>query len=128
MDKQQIINHWLISAERDIKTVEVLFNNKKYDHALFFAHLSLEKVIKSVFIKRKNESDPPFIHDLVRLSVYADIVLNEQQKDDLREINTFNIKARYDDLKLELYKKATEEYTQNWINKVKEYILWFQRL
>src|SRR3989344_7966575 len=65
--------------------------------------------------------------NLVRLAKEAGFTLNDQQKDLLAEITTFNIKARYDDYKTNFYKKATRTYTQGYINETKNLIIWLKK-
>ncbi|PIQ69852.1 DNA-binding protein, partial [Candidatus Shapirobacteria bacterium CG11_big_fil_rev_8_21_14_0_20_40_12] len=49
----------------------------------------------------------------------AGIELTEEQKQDFKEITSYNIEARYDDIKLSFYKKATKEYALKWAKKCK---------
>lgn len=107
------IEYWLKSSQDDLDTAKKLFNLKKYNHALFFLHLTLEKIIKGVYLLKKNEA-PPLVHDLVILAEKAEIKILSDEKEKLAEISTFNIAARYDDYKLKFYKKATKEYCQKW--------------
>ena len=119
MTAVDIIKYWRDSAADAFDTSEKLFSVGKYQHCLFFLHLALEKVIKAVYIQKKAEAAPP-IHDLVRLSERAEIQIGIEEKEDLAEISTFNIAARYDDYKLQFYKKATFEYTTGWFGKSKK--------
>lgn len=114
----EAIKYWLKSSQDDLDTAQKLFNLKKYNYALFFLHLALEKIIKGVYLVKKNEA-PPLIHDLVSLSEKAEILISSEEKEELAEISTFNIAARYDDYKLKFYKKATKEYSNLWIKKGK---------
>ena len=111
--KQEIIDYWFKSAERDRETAKILFDNKKYDQCLFFCHLFLEKVLKGIYIKKRNKY-PPLIHKLDKLAKKAEIKLNQQKQEQLAEITKFNIQARYDDYKFNFYKKATKEFTQKY--------------
>jgi len=112
----EAIKYWIESSQDDFDTAKKLFELKKYNHALFFLHLALEKIIKSVYLANKNEA-PPLIHDLVILAEKAEINVSSLEKEELVEISTFNIAARYDDYKLKFYKKATKDYANLWINK-----------
>lgn len=124
----EAIEFWLKSSQDDLDTAKKLFSLKKYNHALFFLHLSLEKIIKAVYLSKKDEA-PPLVHDLVILTEKAEINISSAEKEELVEISTFNIAARYDDYKLKFYKKATKEYSQKWFkngeklfNKFKEFL------
>jgi HEPN domain-containing protein len=114
MDKSlDALKYWQESAIDAFDTSNKLFESKKYNHSLFFVHLSLEKILKALYIQVKKDSPPP-IHDLIRLAEKSDVVLDEKTKLELAEISTFNVSARYDDYKLEFYKKATREYSEKW--------------
>ena len=110
---EEIIQHWFESSKDDFDSALKLFDLGKFHHSLFFVHLSLEKLLKGLFLQRNGRPPSP-THDLVRLAEEAE-VLTEDLKSQLAEVSTFNIAARYDDYKLEFYKKATKEYAQNWI-------------
>jgi HEPN domain-containing protein len=88
--------------------------------------LSIEKYLKAIIVKNTH-SAPPLVHDLVRLAEKANITLSAKLKNDLAEISTFNIKARYDDYKLSFYKKATEKITSKYVNKTKKILKWLNK-
>ncbi|MGD8500103.1 MAG: HEPN domain-containing protein, partial [Phycisphaerales bacterium] len=67
---------------------------------------------------------PPLIHDLIRLTERAALNLNEAQKNDLAEITTFNIDARYDDYKLSFRKKAKRQFSLKYLKKTREMLQW----
>ena len=56
IDKQ--IKYWKNNAITDINTAEILINNKKYLHGLFFCHLTIEKIIKAHVVKWTKEIPP----------------------------------------------------------------------
>lgn len=82
-----------------MKTAELLFAHKRYDASLFFCHLALEKLLKGLSVKR-NKKPAPYIHDLTELAHIAKVKISDDQKGDLRTVNTFNIAGRYDSIKL----------------------------
>jgi AbiV family abortive infection protein len=121
--EQEIVKYWRTASKEDFDTAEILFQNKKYHHALFFCHLSIEKMLKALIVM-STKSAPPLIHDLVRLAEKAGLDPNEPQKDMLAEITTFNIGARYDDYKLSFRKKARKQFTLKYLKKTAEIIAW----
>ena len=123
---KNIIEYWTKSSEEDYKTAETLFKNKRYVHSLFFCHLTIEKIIKALVVK-KTGAHAPYIHDLPNLSELAGLNLSRKQLEDLEEIDSFNIKGRYDDYKLKFYKKATKNYTEKYFNKTKELYSWLKK-
>ncbi|OGZ72205.1 MAG: hypothetical protein A2908_02355 [Candidatus Staskawiczbacteria bacterium RIFCSPLOWO2_01_FULL_38_12b] len=126
MDIHLLIQYWEKSSENDFSVAQDLFKSKKYSYALFFCHLSLEKLLKC-FIVQYTKKPAPLEHNLVRLAKDAGFALSDEQKDLLAEITTFNIKARYDDYKTNFYKKATRTYAQGYINETKNLIIWLKK-
>lgn len=126
MRKEEIILYWLESSERDLVTVEHLFEKGDYTWALFVGHLTVEKVLKACFVKRC-KGQPPYTHNLLRLAEKSELDLSEDQKDLLVTITTFNIRTRYDDYKQEFYKTCTKEFAGEWIEKIQGFIQWAKK-
>ncbi len=76
MTKEELINFWDTSSDKDFNTMEHLFNSKDYHWALFIGHLVLEKLLKAVHVKNVADT-PAFIHDLARLAEQAKLTLTE---------------------------------------------------
>lgn len=125
MDTRKLIDFWIKSAEDDIKTVEALWESKRYHHCLFFCHLVVEKALKAHVVKATGEQPLP-IHNLVRLARDARLTVPPEKEADLEEINTFNVRARYSDYKLKFYKKATREYTEKWYQRSLDVFKWLK--
>ncbi len=125
MSNQELIKYWLNSSKQDWDIVLVLLKSKKYMHALFFCHLSLEKYLKSMIVR--NGESAPITHDLLLLTEKAKIKLTDEQTQLLSDVNAFNIKARYDDYKNSFYKRATTSFAKNYINKVDKFIIWLKK-
>ena len=125
LDKERIINYWIESSEKDFKTMNDLYQTKNNSWALFMGHLVIEKLLKALFIKQKNEY-PPLIHDLRRICEKADIKLDSSRIILLESISRFNINARYDDYKQSFYKLCNEGFTAEWIDKIKDCRLWIK--
>lgn len=126
MNAQDLINLWESGADDAWKTAEILFKNKKYNHSLFFCHLALEKLLKGLIVERTGNHALP-IHNLEKLAGDAGLKFNQEQITDLKEITSWNLEARYENIKQEFYKKATKEFTALWFVKAKEYFLWLKK-
>ena len=87
-------------------------------------HLAIEKVLKAIISSKGVEV--PYTHDLVKLSNLSGLEFTEEVLNELEEITTYNIEARYDDYKEEFYKKATEEYTGIWKEKCRGIFSWIK--
>ena len=64
------------------------------------------------------------LHDLVRLAEKGGLSLDEDQMDLLDTISTFNLRARYDDYKMEFQRKCTKEFTAKWLDIITEFREW----
>ena len=66
--------------------------------------------------------------DLMYLAQKNNLTVTETQKLYLNEITRFNLNSRYDDYKREFYRKCTDEYTEEQINKIEEVKQWLEKL
>jgi len=123
IDLEKIKIYWIYSSDKNFITMNHLFESKDYDWALFIGHLVIEKLLKACFIHKKKEL-PPFIHNLLRLAELSDIELSDEANEFFATVTTFNIYARYDDYKGNFYKLCTKQFTEFWLNKIKEYRQW----
>jgi HEPN domain-containing protein len=103
-----------------------LFDTKDYPWALFMGHLLIEKLLKACYVQRVG-TDIPFVHDLLRLSDKAGLVVDSVKMDMLDEISTFNIKARYDDYKRTFKKLCTRDFAVEKIKIVNEIREWLKK-
>jgi len=126
-DKERIINHWIESSEKDFKAMIDLYQTQNNNWALFMGHLVIEKLLKAVYVKSKSEF-PPMIHDLRRICEKADIELDLSHQIILDSISRFNINARYDDYKQSFYQLCTDNFTAEWIDKIKDCRLWIKAM
>lgn len=125
MDIQKPQNYWVKNSEEKWKTTSSLMRSKRYSDCLFFCHLTLESDLKAKVVS-KTKDFPPLTHNLLNLASLAGLEPTSNQSVYLREITTFNIKARYDDYKLTFYRKATKIYTEKYFKITKELRLWIK--
>ena len=118
MSQTEAVKYWVSSAREDWDVARSLLKLGKYNHALFFLQIALEKLIKAIHVSRKDES-PLYVHNLVLLAQKAGIEFSEKEFADLKEISSFNISARYDSYKRDFYKKATREFAVEWMKRGK---------
>jgi len=56
-DAEKTVSYWAAGAEYDLDTAKKLFKAKRYPDALFFGHLAIEKILKSLvyqWLKKKS--------------------------------------------------------------------------
>jgi len=120
LTKEQHIDYWVGTAEKDWVSVDVLFKGKQYLQCLFWAHLTLEKLAKAVWVKNHTENIPPKIHDLILLLERSNVNLGEENMKFLHNYNAFQLSSRYPDYLNKIYKVCTKQFTEIQLDKVKE--------
>ena len=123
IDFERIKNHWIETSNNDFNTMNDLFKSKSYNWALFVGHISVEKLLKALYVNL-HVKHAPAIHNLYRLAELCDIKLTNEYADWLDTITSFNINARYDDYKRDFYNLCTREYTKLWITRIKVLRKW----
>ena len=127
MDKaevQKLSDFWQEASARDFQTATDIFNGTENHVAvLFYIHLTLEKILKALYVTRK-AAHAPFSHNLLYLLKETGIDADENDRKLLSEINEFNIEARYPDEKFLIYQKATRDFTQKYIEDTGRLIQW----
>lgn len=113
MTKTTIVKNLIFQAEKDSESATDLFKSNHYDWCLFLWHLAIEKLLKAKIVQLNKEIF--FTHNLVRLAKDAEIEMTNELEDELKEITSYNIAARYDDYKLSFYKKANLVYAKIWV-------------
>jgi len=116
IDVNKQVAFWRDSSLEDWDVARDLVKKGRTRHGLFFAHLTLEKLLKALVVRRTNDLAPR-IHNLVRLAQLADAELIEAQVDTLAEMNAFNLEGRYpefltpppDKAEAKVYMKKAEE-------------------
>jgi len=123
MTKDDKVKYWIKTADHDWHVANHLYEKGDYSYALFFCHLTIEKLLKAIFTQREDKT-PPFSHNLVYLSEKSRLEMNEERLELLEEITDFNLEARYPDDKFSFYQKSTKEFTLNKISQIEELKKW----
>lgn len=121
-DINETIKYWKEGAKYDLGTGRDLLQIGRFPYALFFGHLSLEKLLKSLYVKT-HKKHASFTHSLVYLAKQCGIN-DEKIIDLLSEFSEFYIEARYPTAKKEFYSKCTEEFTQKEFNRIEGVFKW----
>ncbi len=127
LDIENIKLYWISEAEEALSVAGHLFETKDYLYALFFGHLALEKMLKALYVNNSKEHAPP-IHNLQRLAKLAGLSLDEDKIEKLIMISSFNIEARYPDIKRSFREKCTKEFTINQMRIIKEIYKWLKEM
>jgi len=127
MDKQEKINYWIKSAENDWRVAGHLFEKEDYPYALFFGHLTIEKLLKAIYVNKFDEP-PPYTHRLTYLAEKIELEISTERQELLEIITDFNLESRYPDEKFSFHKKCNKEFTQTNLKKIEEIREWLLQL
>ena len=123
MTRDEIIKYWLDGSGENYKSSQNMFKTKEYTWSLFIGHLSIEKLLKAIYVKEV-DVNVPRTHDLYKIALKTGLALTEEQKDDLQYITLFNIEARYEEYKKDFSQKCTKCYVQDNLHKISELRKW----
>lgn len=126
LNSDEVSRYWLDEAEEALTIVDHLFEKGDYSYALFFGHLAIEKLLKAAYVLHIKEHAPP-IHSLPRLARMAGISLSPEKREQLVQITSFNIEARYPDLKRSFRSKCTREFAAQQIEGVQDVMKWLRQ-
>lgn len=124
--KYNKIQYWLKSAEDDWQVGQHLFKNGDYPYSLFFGHLTIEKILKAIYVDRLNDN-PPYTHRLIYLAEKASLKLSEEKIKLLETITDFNLEARYPDEKFSFKRRCTKGFAEKYLKKMGAMKTWLAK-
>lgn len=125
----KLVEYWINSSKNDYEAMNCMYKAGHFSWCLFLGHIVIEKLLKGIYAQN-NPEDPYSIktHNLLKLCEDCKINIDDDKKDMLTVINTFNISARYDDYKNEFYNKCTIDYTKKQIKNIEVIRKWLLEL
>ncbi len=121
MDKDE----WFKQADYDMDTAEFMFSGERYFYSVFMCHLSIEKVLKGLYI-RKFKDAPPRTHNLLYLLEFIDPDLPEDMYDFVFTLNRVSVLTRYPDNLQKMLEDYNKEKTNEILWKSKELLRWLK--
>ena len=126
VDVKKLYNYWLTEADYSWEIAKSLFGKRMYPECLFFAHLTVEKLLNAMVVAATSAHAPP-IHNLARLASLAGVPITPEQRRRLEEWNGFYMAGRYDEEKMDFRKKCTKEYTTPKYLGIHKFFLWLKK-
>lgn len=115
---------WIKQAESDLDSAEILFKNKKFEGASFYAQQTSEKALKGVVIKVKKKLMK--IHDLVVLGMQAGV--KEELINKCQILTQVYSASRYGIIESKIPSEIfSEEKTKSHIKIAKEVLEWSKK-
>ncbi|MFH0976602.1 MAG: HEPN domain-containing protein [Spirochaetota bacterium] len=121
------IEYWIEMSEYDFDSAKALLKTKRFLHAGFMCHQTIEKILKAYWQYKKDDM-PPKTHNLSYLASKTGLFdeLSYDQLSLLDELDPLNIEARYPEHKDLLFKKMNKNYTKNIVKKTQELYTWIK--
>jgi HEPN domain-containing protein len=113
-------------AAYDLETGRSLLESKRFPYALFFGHLSIEKVLKALVVKA-TQRHAPYTHSLTLLASKTNFEIPESILDQLAEYTEFHLESRYPDEKKEFYEKCIDEFARQKFEEMEDLYQWLIR-
>jgi HEPN domain-containing protein len=124
MTKSDHINYWRQLAAEDMDTAQYNLQGGKHVPALFFWHLTLEKLLKALWVKNNIPDTPPFTHDLQKLMAGTSLECDADCYDYLNVVNAWNLEARYPEYTRTLRRIADKTYMAQHEQRIKKFYEW----
>ncbi len=118
-------DEWIFQAEYDYESAVVMFKSKRYVYCIFMCHLSLEKSLKGLFVKRKN-TFPAKTHSLVYFIEKLELELPDEYLKFIFKLNDVSIPTRYPEDLRKLIRAYTKVQTQEILTKTKKILQWIK--
>jgi HEPN domain-containing protein len=118
-------DEWLRQAQYDMETADYLFDGERYFYAVFMCHLSIEKALKGLYVKRFNKT-PPKTHNLIYLIEFINIDIPENHYDVIFTLNRISVPARYPNNLQTILKEFNKSKTIEVIEQSKEVLKWLK--
>jgi len=99
------------AADQNWREVGSMFTAGTYVPCLFWAHLTIEKLAKALWVQDNIGDTPPFTHNVARLLADTQLVLTPAQATFVQQLNTFQLEGRYESYTANLRQQATQAFT-----------------
>ena len=93
-DVEDLVRRWREDAAEDMQLARDILNKGKHRHAMFFAHLALEKALKALVMRATGKAAPK-IHNLPELAARTAVSFDEERMKFLAAMNFYQLAGRY---------------------------------
>lgn len=115
---ENAIQEWVKISEYDLKTAEAMLETERYLYVAFMCQQSIEKILKAIYCRRKNEL-PPRTHNLLYLTDILELKVTDSDKTLLSALNQFYIETRYPGERSRLAKEMDRIKANEYLDKTK---------
>ena len=126
MEQQFKYEEWFFQSDYDLETAQYMLETGRNIYCIFMCHLSLEKALKGLFIKRLNLF-PPKMHDLIYFVEKLELSPEKTYMDFLIWLTTMGIITRYPEDIRKMIKQFPREQTDNIYKQTKTIQQWIKQ-
>ncbi len=119
-------DEWYFQSDYDYETAVDMFKSGRYVYCIFMCHLSLEKALKGLLIKKTDEY-PSKSHSLVYFADKIGLEMTETNSEFLFMLNKISVPTRYPDDLRKLVNAYSKEKTESILNQTKEVQIWIKQ-
>ena len=127
MEYESVVQYWLAAAADDLAAAEHLFKAGAYTHALFIAHMYLEKTLKALVVRRAGKQAPAS-QNLRDLAEASGIGLTLEQEGFLVRVTEYSTKTRYPDLGFQFKRQCTRELCEEELTNIEAFGRWIKAI
>ncbi len=124
-NKSEIIHEWISQSDYDIETAKHMFKTGRYIYCVFMCHLTMEKILKAHYHKKRNDM-PPKIHNLIYFIEKCELSLPKDIYDFIFTLNRVSIPTRYPENLKNLQKSFNKQVTKEIFNQTKNTQQWLK--
>ena len=119
MENKKFVQEWIKQSLYDLETAQAMFKTGRYIYCVFMCHLSLEKILKGLYLQKFNKI-PPKIHSLLYFVQIQNLILSEKTNKFLEDLEEVSVPTRYQEGLDQLLKVYDKKKTQAILSKTKE--------
>jgi len=94
MEQRLKYEEWVFQSDYDLETAHYMLQSGRNIYCMFMCHLSLEKTLKALYIKKLNEI-PPKLHALMYFVNRLQLTLSDEYLLFVEKIDRLSIVTRY---------------------------------
>lgn len=117
---------WYFQSDYDLETAEDMIKSGRNVYCIFMCHLSLEKALKGLLIKKMNEF-PSKTHSLIYFVDKLELDMTELDYQFVFMLNKISVPTRYPDNLRNLFKAYSNERTADILKQTKKIQSWIKQ-
>lgn len=126
MDNKPKHEEWYYQSDYDLETAIDMQKSGRSVYCIFMCHLSLEKALKGLLIKKTGEF-PARSHSLIYFADKIGLELSVSQYEFLFMLNKISVPTRYPDDLRKLFTEYTKDRTEYILKQTKEIQSWIKQ-